>query len=119
MSEQQTKIYVGNGKKITTKNGGVFRKVSLNLSRIAERDVEEFIKTVASGKQYLNIVIFDRSEPDKYDNDVEVTVDTWRPTGETNKSTGGGFSRNRPLQSRNDGRFQEAPKEDEGEDLPF
>ena len=120
MSEQQKKLYVGNGKRVQTKNGGTFRKATLMLSRIAESDIEEFIKQTKAGKQVLNVVSYDRAEADQYGNDVEILVDNWKPTGETNRSTGGGgFSRNRPLQSRTDGRIQEQPKDEEGEDLPF
>jgi hypothetical protein len=120
MSEQQKKIYVGNGKIVRRKNDGaiMFRKVGLNLSRIAEADVEAFIKTLQSGKQILNIVINDLQEPDQYGNDVSITVDTWKPTGEGQPQQQG-YQRRGSLNAKPDGRIQEQVGAPQDDDLPF
>lgn len=113
MSQSQKKIYVGNGKVITTKNGNSFRKVGLNLSRIAEQDIEEFVKKLASGKEILNVTIWDKEEADQYGNDVEVLVDTWKPTGDTTS----GYSKPKGYSSAS--KQPQIPKPEEEGDLPF
>ena len=70
MSEQ--KIYCGSGQ---TKNDG-WLKVSICLSDLPK----EFITTAKNGKKYINLNINKKKEADQYGKDLSVSVDTYKPT---------------------------------------
>jgi len=71
MSEKA--IYIGNGKK----QNETWLKSSLCLSDIPKEHVFEY-----NGKKYLKVNINIKPEPDTYGKDVNITVDTWKPSGE-------------------------------------
>ena len=71
----EKKIYVGNGNKRDGKYG-TFRSVSICLSDLPP---EHITKSEKNGKKYIKLNISDHDKPDKYNHDVSVTIDTWKP----------------------------------------
>ncbi len=100
MSEE--KIYVGNGKKITTQYGDLMK-----LSITAE-DLEKMQANLSNG--WININIKERREPSAGGMTHYLEVDTWKP----NSSQGGGKDE-APKAAK------PAPAQDDlqPEDLPF
>ena len=79
------KIYIGSGKKKTFQNGGEIINVILDLDGIgAHFKAHGF--TTKGGKKKLEINITERRESDQYGNTHSVTVDTWKPEAQTEKS---------------------------------
>lgn len=75
MSEQQKKIYVGNGKRI----GQTGIKIGINLSKIAKEGAE-FIKD-SNGNKWINLTIWENQNgEDQYKNTHSVQIDTWKPS---------------------------------------
>ena len=67
------KTYVGSGKLIKTSNGELMK---VSFSR---RDLETMTANL-NDKGYINLVVSERREPDKYGNTHSVSIDTWKPT---------------------------------------
>ena len=61
------KIFVGNGKVLG--NYGQL-KISFKIA-----DIQQY----ANDKGYVNLVVAERKEPDKFGNTHSVAVDTWKP----------------------------------------
>lgn len=114
MSEKPKPIYCGNGKIITTQNG-TFRKVSINLSKIAA-NAQQYITKGNNGDEYINVVVNDLNEPDKYGKTVSVTVDTWKPSGDAQPAAQG-YSR--PQGRSTPPPAQEVTPQGDDDDLPF
>ena len=75
MSEHNEKtIYIGNGKKMKDN----WFKSSICLSNIPEEHTFEY-----GGKKYVKVNINVKPEKDQFDNDVNITVDTWKPEPKT------------------------------------
>lgn len=70
MSEQ--KIYCGSG---VTKSDG-WQKVSICLSDLPK----EYMTTAKNGKVYISLNINKKKEADQYGKDLSVSVDTYKPT---------------------------------------
>lgn len=71
MSEQAQKVYVGNGRKIQTQYGELFK-----LSFSAE-DVEKLQGQIDNG--WVNVVIKERRSPSPSGLTHYLEVDTWKP----------------------------------------
>ena len=85
---KKDKVFCGSGKVKTD----TWLKVTINPDKIMEY-VQEY-----QGHKYIKLDINIKSEPDKFGKDVEITVDTWRPT---------------------DKKDMVEVKKDDGSDLPF
>ncbi len=94
------KIFVGNGKEITTQYGPL-----LKLSFSAE-DVEKLQKNLENG--WINVVVKKRREPSERGTTHYLEVDKWKPSGDYNPSAA-------------NKKTEQAPAGDEVsvEDLPF
>jgi len=91
---EEKKIFVGNGKRKFEN----LRAVSICLTDLPQEHVFEY-----NGKKYIKLNVHDKKEADQYGKDVNVTIDTWKPT-EQPKSTGMGM---------------QSTSEKMGSDLPF
>jgi len=69
--EKQKKIYCGSGKK----KSDTWLQVTVNPEKFADY-VQEF-----NGNKFIKLNINIKSEPDKFNKDVEITIDTWKPDG--------------------------------------
>jgi len=67
--EKQKQIFAGSGKK----QNDTWLKVNLNFTEL-EKHAEEYM-----GKKYVKVNI-NIGKPDKFQKDVQVTIDTWKPT---------------------------------------
>lgn len=70
-------IYCGSGKKMK----GNWRKVALCLSKISKDHIFEY-----EGREYVKLNVNDKDEKDQYGKDVSVTIDTWKPSDNDDKS---------------------------------
>jgi hypothetical protein len=68
------KIYVGNGKKISTKFGDAFK---ISLSKKDINTILAFMKSNAL--EWCNLEMMERKEPDKYGKTHWIAIDTWKP----------------------------------------
>lgn len=68
------KIYVGNGKKISTKFGDAFK---ISLSKKDINSIVAFMKT--NNLDWCNLEMMERKEPDKYGKTHWIAIDTWKP----------------------------------------
>jgi hypothetical protein len=71
----QDKIYVGNGKE--NEQYG-FVNFSVCLTDLPQEHVTEF-----KGKKYINLTVSKKRETDQYGKTHTVTVNTWKPEGQT------------------------------------
>jgi len=74
----QDKIYVGNGKE--NEQYG-FVNFSVCLTDLPQEHVTEF-----KGKKYINLTVSKKRETDQYGKTHTVTVNTWKPEGQTQSS---------------------------------
>ena len=75
MSEKT--IYCGSGKKQKDN----WLKVTINPDKIKDY-IEEF-----NGNKFIKLNINIKDEPDQYGKDVSISVDTWKPEPQAEKST--------------------------------
>ena len=73
---ENKKIYVGNGKE--NEQYG-FVNFSVCLSDLPQEHVNEY-----NGKKYINLTISKKKEVDAYGKTHAVTVNTWKPEGQSN-----------------------------------
>ena len=89
-------IYVGSGKKF-----GKFDNISIS---ICLEDVKPFMtKSEKNGKHYVNLVVAEMKEANKWGKTHSVSIDNWKPDPNYKKEI--------PV--------IEVPAEDKEEDLPF
>lgn len=86
---KQDKIYCGSGNQKTD----TWLKITINPDKIKDY-IQEY-----KGNKFVKLDINLKSAPDKFGKDVEVTVDTWKPT-------------------KNEDKVDMTPKPDDN-DLPF
>ena len=67
---KKDKVFCGSGKVKTD----TWLKVTINPDKIMEY-IQEY-----QGHKYVKLDINIKAEPDKFGKDVEITVDTWKPT---------------------------------------
>ena len=67
--EKTTKVYCGGGKKMASD----WLKVTVHLDKAKEHFF------VYNGKTYLKLNINIKEQPDQYDKDVAISVDTYKP----------------------------------------
>ena len=72
---KQNKIFCGSGKV----KSDTWLKITINPDKIQDY-IQEY-----NGNRYVKLDINIKPEPDKYGKDVEVTVDTWKPTKNEDK----------------------------------
>jgi hypothetical protein len=70
---EEKKIFVGNGKRKFEN----LRAVSICITDLPKEHIFEY-----NGKQYIKLNVHDKKEADQYGKDVNVSIDTWKPTGE-------------------------------------
>ena len=70
---EEKKIYVGSGKKKFDN----LRAVSICITKLPEEYIFEY-----NGEKYIKLNVHDKKEADQYGKDVNVSIDTWKPTGE-------------------------------------
>lgn len=68
--EKQKKIYCGSGKKKSES----WLQVSINPEKFSQY-IQEY-----NGSKFLKLNINIKNEPDRYGKDIEVSIDTWKPT---------------------------------------
>lgn len=73
--EKAKQIFAGSGKK----QNDTWLKVNLNFTEL-EKYAEEYM-----GKKYVKVNI-NIGKPDKFQKDVQVTIDTWKPTTPQNSA---------------------------------
>lgn len=71
--EKQKKIYCGSGKKKSEN----WLQISINPEKFADY-IQEY-----NGNKFLKLNINILSEPDKYGKDLSVSIDTWKPSGQS------------------------------------
>ena len=71
--EKSKKIYCGSGKK---KSDNWFQ-ITINPEKFAD-----YIQTY-NGNNFLKLNINILAEPDKYGQDLSVSIDTWKPSGQS------------------------------------
>lgn len=70
----ESKMYVGNAKKISTKFGDAFK---ISLSKKDINTIVAFMKT--NNLEWCNLEMMERKEPDKYGKTHWIAIDTWKP----------------------------------------
>jgi hypothetical protein len=68
---EEKKTFVGNGKKKFDN----LRSVSICLTDLAQEHIFEY-----NGKKYIKLNVHDKKEVDQYGKDVNVSIDTWKPS---------------------------------------
>jgi hypothetical protein len=69
--EKQKKIYCGSGKKKSEN----WYQITLNPEKFSEH-IQEY-----NGNKFIKLNINILAEPDKFGKDLQVSIDTWRPSG--------------------------------------
>jgi hypothetical protein len=72
MNKKEETIYCGSGKVMNDK----WLKVTINPTKIADH-IQEF-----NGNKFIKLNINIKDEPDQYDKNVSISVDTWKPDAE-------------------------------------
>lgn len=98
----EEKVYVGNGKKITTQYGDLMK-----LSITAE-DLEKMQANLSNG--WINLNVKERREPSAGGMTHYLEVDTWKPNGGQSASSDAAPAKEAPVPPQN---------ELQPEDLPF
>jgi hypothetical protein len=74
------KIYVGTGKEF-----GQYGDINLNIC-LSDIPKEWIVKSDKNGKSYVKLTVSKRKESDKYGNSHTVTVNTFKPEKQAEKS---------------------------------
>ena len=83
------KIYLGNAKQIQRRNGDPFLSAVICLDDLESSAAQEFVFTTAKGKRYLKLVVNPfKDGTNQYGNTHSISVDTFRPDPNYNKSPG-------------------------------
>ena len=72
MNKKEETIYCGSGKVMNDK----WLKVTINPAKIADY-IQEY-----NGNKFIKLNINIKDEPDQYDKNVSISVDTWKPDAE-------------------------------------
>jgi len=78
MAEQQNKIFVGSGKEVFEN----LINISVCLSDLPKEYIREY-----NGKKYISLEVNTKREADKFGKTHSLTVNTWKPDGNSATST--------------------------------
>ena len=76
MAEQEARIYIGNGKRIPSKNTQYPERLKLSFSKADLSRMADFLNE----RGYVNLVLTQRKAQGKHGETHCMYVDTWKPT---------------------------------------